>query len=148
MFGIFVAIKRQELLVYVCALLFITLIFLILLVNYYKAVGLYIIGDNIYYKKIRKQYINPKEIKGIKIICSYSAGGKYRGFYPIKDNRGNSLYTAIFVKDITQEMIHFDKGDLWFIQKFKQHILAWTVYSEDAVNYLKTLEPDIEVLNI
>ena len=95
-----------------------------------------------------KHYVNPKEIKGIIIIRSYSAGGKYRGFYPLKDKNGNNLYTTILVKNIMRDMIHFDKGDIWFIQNFKQHILTWATYSESVVNYLKILEPSIEIINI
>lgn len=146
--GIFVAINRNGLFVHVCTFLFISLIVMLLLVNYYKTVGLYIVGEKIYYKNFMKQHIDSNEIKGIIIVRSYSAGGKYRGFYPLKDNNGNSLYTAILVKNITQDMIDFDKGDLWFIHNFKQHILTWAIYSEAAIGHLKLLGPNIEIINM
>ena len=146
--GIFIAINRNELFVHVCTFLFVFFIVILLIVNYYKTVGLYIVEEKIYYKNFRKKHINPREIKGVIIIRSYSAGGKYRGFYPLKDNNGNSLYTAIFIRNITQDMLHFEKGDLWFIQNFKQYILTWIIYSEAAINHLKSLEPNIEIINI
>ena len=40
-------------------------------------------------------------------------------------------------------MLQFNKGDLWFIQKFKQDILTWSIYSEDAIVFLKENNPDI-----
>ena len=45
-------------------------------------------------------------------------------------------------------MKHFNKGDLWFIQKFKQYIITWSVYSENAINYLKSLDDTIEIIKI
>lgn len=141
--GVIIAIKRHELIGYICVSLFIIFDVLILLIKYYKFQGLYITENKIYYKSTKKVDIRIKDVKGIIKIQAYSSGGKYRGFYPLSDNKGNKLYTAVFVKNITDEMLQFNKGDLWFIQKFKQDILTWSIYSEDAIVFLKENNPDI-----
>ena len=123
----------------------ISLIFL-LLMRFYKGIGRYIDNDIIYEKKIKAKNINVNKIKGIKVIQAYSVGGKYRGFYPIQDNNGNFLYTAILLKDITDEMRDFIKGDLWFNQTFKSEIITSSVYVQDAVEYLKLINPNIEII--
>ena len=47
-----------------------------LLVKYCNSIGMYINGANIYYKNMRRRSINVSDIKGIKVIQAYSAGGK------------------------------------------------------------------------
>ena len=134
--GIIVAIRRVEIVRYVCAGLFMILAVFVLLIIHFKSQGLYIYEDKIYYKNIKKEYINITDIKAILIVKSYGTGGKYQGFYPLKDCKGDNLYTAIFVKNIEAEMFQFNKGDLWFIDKYKKQILMWVVYSKPAIDFL------------
>ena len=129
----------------IIVLLVITLT-LLFLVRFYNSKGIYIENNKVYVKNTNKKSIDIEKIKGIKIIQSYSSGGKYRGFYPMQDNKGNFLYTAILLKDITDEMRDFNKGDLWFNQTFKNQIIASSVYVQEAVKYLKITNHNIEII--
>ena len=143
---IIIGLKHNEItvgLVFVCILsTFITF----LLRRYYNSIGLYINGMNVYYKNIAKRNININEIAGIKIIQSYGAGGKYRGFYPLKNRKGEMLYSAILLKTIFDEMYNYQQGDLWFNSNYKRQIICSVIYDKSTIDYLKILNPNIKII--
>lgn len=116
------------------------------LVKYDKSIGVYIDDKQICYRGVKKKYYNIGDIKGIKIIKSYSAGGKYRGFYELKDKNGDFLYTTFFLKQVNDEIKAYEKGDLWFAQEFKKQILCSSVYDKDAIKYIQEENPNIIVV--
>ncbi len=69
-----------------------------------------------------------------------------RGFYPLKDKYGKQIYTAIFLKEIIPDMYKFKKGDLWFVQKYKKHILCRAVHDDKIVSGIKLLNHKIEII--
>ena len=115
------------------------------IVKYDNSIGLYINGMNIYYKNIKAREIDFNEIVGVKIIQAYSAG-KYRGFYPLKNQKGELLYSAIMLKSLTDEMCTYKKGDLWFNKDFKNYIICSVIYDKNAINYLKNINPNIKII--
>ena len=121
---IFIAINHNKIATGLVLIFIICTLITFLLVKYFSSIGLYINGKNIYYKNFKTQYINCNQISGIKIIASYGVGGKFRGFYPLKDSRGEFLYSAIILKAISDEMLDYQKGDLWFNENYKKQIIC------------------------
>ena len=142
----FILFCNRNLFVEIISIFIVATLILFVSIKYYKNKGIYIVNDKVYYKNIKKYCINIEQIKGIKIIQSYGAGGKNRGFFPLKDKKGNDLYTAILLKDISDDMILFKKGDLWFNQRFKNQIIFSVVYSQEAIEYLKSLNSSMKII--
>lgn len=128
----------------VFSILFFTIV-LILIIKYDNSTGLYIKGINIYYRNFKSNEISVEDIAGVKIIQAYSVG-KYKTFYPIKNKRGEMLYSVFFLKSLTEEMYPYKKGDLWFNKEFKEHIICSTVYEQNVIDYLKDINPDIKII--
>ena len=144
-FIVFKIAKGKELSVEsVFSIVFFTVV-LILIIKYDNSTGLYIKGIDIYYKNLKSNKISIHDIVGVKIIQAYSVG-KYQTFYPIKNKRGEVIYSAFFLKSLTEEMFSYKKGDLWFNKDFKNHIICSTVYEQNAINYLKDTNPGIKVI--
>ena len=114
-------------------------------IKYFNSIGLYINDTNIRYKGILVRNISVDDIAGIKILPAYSAG-KYRGFYPLKDDKGNLLYAAIVLKTIDASMYNYQEGDLWFNSTYKKNIICSVTYDKDAVDYLKQINSKIEII--
>ena len=128
------------------ALLVICSTFLILLVmRYEKTAGLYIFETKVYYKSIRIHRIDFNEIKAIKIIPAYGFS-KSIGFYRLYDKDKKPLYSIFLLNNITSEMYQLNRGDYWFKKKFREHILYSAIYDENAVGYLKKINPTIKTI--
>jgi len=110
-----------------------------------KSSGLYISGTTLIYKNVQRKNIDVLNIAGIKVMPAYGTT-KYTGFSQLKDSNGNALYSAIFLKVVTNEMRLFQKGDIWFKSTYKKQILCSTIYERSAIDYLKILNPNIELL--
>lgn len=141
-----ITVNNRNMILGCLMILFAITILLFALIKLYNGKGVYIDNDKVYYKNIKKQIINIESIKGIKVVKAYTAKGKYGGFYPLRDREGNELYTIVLLKNITEDMINFSEGDLWFIQEFKNQIFCSAVYEEDAIEYLKLLNPNIKII--
>lgn len=127
---------------------FMSILFLIVLLDlcwyiskFLNGFGLYIQDSDIYYKKIKKHSIDIKSVCGIKIVKS-EIDGKY-GRRPIKDIHGNNMYSMVFLSEIIDEMYNYQQGDTMFIHEFKKYVLFSTIYSEDALKYMKTCNGEI-----
>lgn len=118
----------------------------IFFIKSFNKCGLYIVGNKLYYKRLICQQINPSDIVGIKIIHSMACGGRIRGFYDIKDSKGNSLYSAIFLKGIDADMKTYNRGDIMFNGRFKKYIMFSVVYDEKVIKKICNINPNITII--
>lgn len=137
-------IDKERYVTSVFSILILTII-VILIIRHDNATGLYIKGKNIYYKNFKLNEISAEDIAGVKIIQAYSVS-KYKTFYPIKNRRGEMLYSAFFLKTLSEEMYSYKKGDLWFNKEFKNYIICSTVYEQNVIDYLKDINPSIKII--
>lgn len=144
-FGIFKLVKDSQFSVVLFLVIAFSTVIVSLIIKYEHSVGLYINGMNVYYKNLKTREIDINNICGVKIIQSYSVD-KYKPFYPLKNHRGEFLYSAIILKSLTEEMVGYTKGDLWFVNDFKKHIICWVVYEKNAIDYLKDINPNIKII--
>lgn len=143
---IIIALKHNEIIVSL-AFVFVLSTFITLMASkYYASTGLYIDGTNVYYKNIITRNVAVSDIAGIKIIQAYSAVGKYRGFYSLKNNKGELLFSAILLKRIDDKIRRYQKGDMWFNANYRGQIICSVVYDKDAIDYLKYLNPNIMII--
>lgn len=117
----------------------------VILIRFICSIGLYIEGPTIYYKGLKKKWIDIYEIVGIKVEQAYGYH-TYKGLHPLKTPKGEFLYSAIFLNSLTDEMHTHHGGDLWFFQEFRKHTICLTIYKKEAIDYLKTLNPRIRII--
>ena len=161
----FIAFSRYDLICYLLLILMGITPILFFMYKYLSSVGLYICGSDIYYKKIKNKKIDMGDVVGIRVIQSYGpeittryAPMKNIGdlFYfvfmssdvskPMRKSEGELLYTIFLLNEITDEMYNVQNGDLSFNQEFKRQIICSAVYCEEAVDYLKKLNPNIKII--
>ena len=121
-------------------------LFTTLLLRHINIMGLYINDTNIYYKNWKSHRIDIEEIAGVKVIQSYSTGGKYKGFYALTSENG-PLYTAIILNEVLDTMHSFSKGDLWFNSKYKKQVICSVTYNKAAIEYLIKMNPSIRIID-
>ena len=112
------------------------------LIVLYDRYGLYISDDSVYYKRIIKKHISCDMVCGIKIVKSESRGSWK---YDLKNRKGEQLYSLIFVSRVEEKMYDYKMGDVQFRFAFKEHVLFYTIYDEDAIEYFKRNNPNIIV---
>ena len=112
--------------------------------RFFNSFGLYITETNIYYKKIKKHSVDLESVYAIKIIKS-EIDGKY-GRRPIKDIRGNNMYSMIFLSGIAEHMYNYEYGDTMFMHEFKNYVLFHTVFNDDFLKHIKEYHPNVIVI--
>ena len=134
-------------------LVFMTIsILLVLAEKWFSGIGLYIDGNEIYFKVFRCLYYNAEDIAAIKIMKAHR-NESFRGDVQLKNKDGSSKYTAIYLKSIEEQMPAYEittgnESDLLFMQRFNKHILFTSVYDREAIDYLCSLNKNIEVINL
>lgn len=107
-------------------------------------------NDMIYcYSGFFKKSYHISSIAGIKLTvafcnCGYGKDGVYR------DLDGNAKYIVFYLKNVNSEIRSFNgKTGLStkFIDRFKKAILFSSVYDERVIQYLKTINPNIEIMD-
>ena len=119
--------------------------------RYVKKFGLIISEDTICYKGWRKKEISPQNIKAIRISKAViQIGHHYSKYIDMKDSDGNQLYTMFLLHTYYPWDMHQPDaptaGDLSFDACHRQCIFCYAIYDQNAVDYLKTLNPDIVVI--
>ena len=109
------------------------------------SMGLYIDGTDVCYKGMRRKEINVHDIAGVKVLQAYGASG-YKGIYPIKESNGDKRYSAIFIRELQDGMQSYSRGDLWFNQEYREFVICSVLYDQNAIDYLKSINPDMEVM--
>ncbi len=120
-------------------------IFAIFVCRHVDSMGLYIDGTDVCYKGMRRKEINIHDIAGVKVLQAYGASG-YKGIYPIKESNGDKRYSAIFISELQDGMQSYSRGDLWFNQEYREFVICTVLYDKNAIDYLKSINPDIEVM--
>ncbi len=118
---------------------------------YVKKFGLHISENTICYKGWRKKEISPQNIKAIRISKAVmQIGSRYSRYIDMKDSDGNQLYTMFLLHTYYPWDMHQPDapttGDLTFEACHRQCIFSRTMYDQKAVDYLKTLNPEIVVI--
>ncbi len=106
--------------------------------------GLYIDGENIYYKKISRHKVNLSSICAIKIIIA-ETDGKF-GRRTIRDVHGNPMYSMIFLSDVEKTMYNYQQGDIMFLHEFRDCVCFYTVWDESALEHITTIRDNIEII--
>lgn len=137
--GLVILISVRQKTIYYSSMIFLIIVFalcfgLSVLLNSF---GLYIYDDGIYFKKIRKQNIDVNSLCAVKIIKA-EVDGKF-GRRPVKDIRGNDMYSMIFLTNVEPTMYDYQHGDTMFIHEFRKSVYFYTVLDEKVLEYLKTL---------
>lgn len=96
--------------------------------------GLEIENDNLCYKGLRKKYYGLKQIAGLHIVKDQIYIGKLSSI-DIKI-KGEYKYKIIYLKDTDFEYNDF-YGVNDFYTHYRKHILFYTVYDEEAIQYFK-----------
>lgn len=106
--------------------------------------GLYINGDDVYYKKFAKYTVDLNTIRAVKIIKA-EIDGKF-GRRLVRDVRGNIMYSMIFLSGVESSMYNYQQGDTMFIHEFRNYVLFYTIFDELALEYITALKKDITVM--
>jgi len=123
----------------------ITIAAAVLFNKYMNTWGLYIEGTQIYYKNIFKQRIEAKTIAAIKI--SRAVMRFNRETIDLIDRHGNPLYSMILIKAYNpMDRFEREMTDYSFCLNYREHIICRTIYSQSAIDHLKTLNPNIVVI--
>ena len=110
-----------------------------------------LVKDDVIYdvKGFKKSLYNISDIAGIKFVTSYDLNAW--GFSSIcTDSKGNTLYYVFYLRDVNNDIRNFDgKGELspTFLKEYHKNILFSSVYDERVIQYLKTVNPDIEIMD-
>lgn len=144
--GLVILISVRQKTIYYSSIIFLIIVFtlcfgLSILLNGF---GLYIYDDGIYLKKIRKQNIDVNSLCAVKIIKA-EVDGKF-GRRPVKDIRGNDMYSMIFLTNVEPTMYDYQQGDTMFIHEFRNYVYFYTVLDEEVLEYLKTLNPTFVII--
>lgn len=121
------------------------ILFAIFACKHVESMGVYINCTNVYYKKMRYKKVKVQDIAGVKVLRAYGASG-YKGIYPIKESNGDKRYSAVFIRELQDGMQSYNRGDLWFNQEYRDFVICSVLYDKNAVDYLKSVNPDIEVM--
>ena len=87
--------------------------------------------------------IDPKRIKGIKIMHMYTAIDNWH--IPWNYKEGRPIFLMILLSEITPKMYNYKGNEYQFGFFLGKYIIAKVEYDPEAVKYLKTLNPDIKV---
>lgn len=115
------------------------------LIKIFNTIGLYIIGNKLFYKNLSLKEVNPFDIVGVKVIKS-RAVGKYIGNYDLKTIKGKQLYSAVFLNKLDGEMIKYNRGDLEFISKYRSNVIFTIRYDFKAVKKIQEINKQITVI--
>ncbi len=96
--------------------------------------GLEIENDNLCYKGLRKKYYRLNQIAGVHIVKDQIYLGKLSSI-DIKI-KGEYKYKIIYLKDTDFEYKDF-YGVNDFYLHYRKHILFYTVYDKEAIQYFK-----------
>lgn len=144
-FIIVLLIKNNELPMFLTAIFVISIIVTYLIYRSEATTGLYINDASVFYKScIKKININVNEIAGIKILPSYG-WKQYGGYYRLKDSDKRLLYSAFILKELNDEIVAYERGDIWFINNFKDHIICSVIYEKNGIDFLKNMNPEIKI---
>lgn len=121
--------------------------FTVYLIKVFNSIGLYLKDDILYYKTICGiKQVTPFDVIGIKIIKSQYMTGKFGWIFDLKDSKGNNLYSAVFLKQIKEEMKIYDRGDISFNFEFKDYIMFSVVYNDELINEIIRINPRILII--
>lgn len=145
-FGLVTLISVRQKTIHYSSIIFLIIVFALCfgLSVWFNAFGLYIHGDRMYYKKIRKQNIDINSLCAVKIIKA-EIDGKF-GRRAVKDVRGNNMYSMIFLTNVEPTMYDYQQGDTMFIHEFRKHVYFYTVLDEKILEYLKILNPTFVII--
>ena len=107
-------------------------------------------GDKVYYKNgcfLIKEY-DICSIAGIKITAAYGKTGGFSGEF--RDKNGNIAYTLLYLKYVDDDIRNFkgkENFSTMFANEYHKNILFSSVYDERVIQYLKAVNPDIEIMD-
>ena len=109
--------------------------------------GLHIEDNYVFYKFFSKKEIDISSIAAIKICQVYRLGGRFMGYYPMKNENGEIVYSMFLMSKIDEKMINHDFNNVDFKSEYRGcYIICEVIYDREAANYLKTLNPNIKII--
>ncbi len=111
--------------------------------------GIIFKDEFVYYKNFIQKKYNISSIKGVKTAVTYDTSA-WGGDEVYKTKNGNILYTVFYLKSVDDNIRMFDgkKGlSSTFANDYHKNILFSSVYDERVIQYLKTVNPDIEIMD-
>lgn len=124
----------------------VVLILFVSLVKFFGSYGIYVTNEKIFYKTIRKKEIDIGTIVGIKIIRSKAQVNIAWPSFDIKDKKGDSLYSMIFLSEIEDGMKEYPYGDIEFLRRYRKGIIMFSIYDERLIAFLKGRIASIQIL--
>lgn len=121
-----------------------------LLIIYKKRSGIYFMDDKVYFcNGIFTKTYDIMSIAGIKKVVSecYDTFGQW---YVCKDSNGNPEFTVFYLSKVDESIRNFDNKKMYsrnFTGKYSEFILFSSVYDERVIQYLKAVNPDIEIMD-
>ena len=135
--GVFGILMNDELIFEIIVFLIVTFILFLSLIKLFNTFGVYVKGQNIIYKTFKRKEIDICTIIGVKIIKAEGQVNLAWSSFDIKDNKGNALYSMIFLSNFENEMEKYPYGDLEFMRKYKKSIIMHSIYDERLIEFLK-----------
>lgn len=107
------------------------------LVKLFDTFGVYVKDGKIIYKTFKRKEIDMCTIVGVKIIKAEGQVNLAWSSFDINDNKGNALYSMIFLSNLENEMETYPYGDLEFIRKYKKSVIMYSTYDERLIEFFK-----------
>ena len=123
-----------------------TVVIAVLAFRHFKRYGLYMSGPRICYKTFFRKEFSAQNIAAIRITKAVKHS-RHIEDVDLKDKYGNQLYSMLFFGEyIPWRMHQEDLGDSTFRTIFREYLLFYTVFDQNAIDYLITLNPSIIVI--
>ena len=135
--GVFGILMNDELIFEIIAFLIVAFILLLYLIKLFNTFGVYVKDKKIIYKTFKRKKIDICKIIGVKIIKAEGQVNLAWSSFDLKDNKGNALYSMIFLSNFENEMENYPYGDLKFIRKYKKSVIMYSIYDERLIEFLK-----------
>ena len=135
--GVFGVLVNDELIFEIIAFLIVAFILFLYLIKLFNTFGVYVKDKKKIYKTFKRKEIDIYTIIGVKIIKAEGQVNLAWSSFDIKDNKGNALYSMIFLSNFENEMEKYPYGDLEFMRKYKKSIIMYSIYDERLIEFLK-----------
>ena len=116
--------------------------------------GMWIDGEEVWCRKLRKRRIHPREVKAIVITRAVMAMNNQvlPGWREtdLEDESGNQLYTMFFMKEYMPWCMRAWQEDGRLISDFRfpfrEYAFCRTVYDSEVITYFRERNPELVVL--
>lgn len=141
-------IKNQQFYLGFAMFLVAMLILFTCLTKLFDSYGIYVVNGKLFYKTIKKREIDIKSIVAVRVIKSEAQVNLAWSTFDMKDKKGHSLYSMIFLSEIKDGMGEYPYGDIEFLRKYKKSVVMYSVYSKELIEFLTKNSANVKILGM